>query len=44
VVWAGALEVAELKADQLKACGPDKYAAEPVPFPLGVELEPLPGE
>ncbi|MGH7202339.1 MAG: ATP-dependent Clp protease adaptor ClpS, partial [Planctomycetaceae bacterium] len=43
-VWSGALEVAELKRDQIRGFGPDFYAPEPVKFPLGVTIEPLPGE
>ena len=42
VVWSGALEVAELKRDQIKGLGPDLWASRPVTYPLGVELEPLP--
>ena len=30
VVWSGALEVAELKRDQLRSAGPDFYAAKKV--------------
>lgn len=41
-VWTGALEVAELKRDQLRGFGPDLYASRPVTFPLGVTVEPLP--
>jgi ATP-dependent Clp protease adaptor protein ClpS len=43
IVWAGSLEVAELKADQLRSCGPDpnkKHRGAPL---LGVSVEPLPG-
>lgn len=43
VVWSGALEVAELKCDQIRGYGPDDYAMRPVKFPLGVTVEPLPG-
>jgi ATP-dependent Clp protease adaptor protein ClpS len=43
VVWSGALEVAELKRDQIRGFGPDHYAPKPVTFPLGVRLEKLPG-
>src|ERR1041384_6494583 len=42
VVWTGALEVAELKRDQIKGLGPDRWARRPVNYPLGVVLEPLP--
>jgi len=41
IVWTGALEVAELKRDQLRGFGPDIFASKPVTFPLGVELEPV---
>ncbi len=44
IVWSGPLEVAELKRDQIRGFGPDFYAATPVRFPLGVTIEPLPGE
>ena len=43
IVWSGALEVAELKRDQLRSAGPDFYAAEKVDSPLGVTMEPLRG-
>lgn len=43
VVWSGALELAELKRDQIRGFGPDIYATKPVEFPLGVRIEPLPG-
>jgi len=43
VVWSGALELAELKRDQIRGFGPDVYATKPVEFPLGVRIEPLPG-
>jgi|SRR5690606_26635565 len=42
VVWSGALEVAELKRDQIREFGPDTFASKPVTFPLGVYVEPLP--
>ncbi|MDB5389263.1 MAG: ATP-dependent Clp protease adaptor ClpS [Planctomycetaceae bacterium] len=41
IVWTGALEIAELKRDQLRGFGPDVFARHPVTFPLGVELEPV---
>lgn len=44
IVWTGALEVAELKRDQIRGFGPDFYARATVRFPLGVTVEPLPGE
>jgi ATP-dependent Clp protease adaptor protein ClpS len=43
IVWSGALEVAELKRDQIRGFGPDVHASKPVEFPLGVRIEPLPG-
>lgn len=44
IVWSGAREVAELKRDQIRGYGPDDYAPKPVTFPLGVTIEPLPGD
>ena len=41
-VWTGPLEHAELKRDQIRRFGPDHFASEPVTFPLGVRIEPLP--
>ncbi len=41
IVWTGVLEVAELKAEQIHACGPDPEA--PAAKPLKVTVEPLPG-
>ena len=43
-VWTGALEVAELKRDQIRGFGTDFYAEQSVTFPLGVTIEPLPGD
>lgn len=43
IVWSGALELAELKRDQIRGFGPDLYAMKPVTFPLGVRVEKLPG-
>lgn len=43
-VWSGTMELAELKRDQIKAFGPDIYSSETVEFPLGVYIEPLPGD
>ena len=40
VVWVGAREVAELKADQIHSCGPDPAAAPRGAQPLGVTVEP----
>lgn len=41
IVWVGPLEVAELKADQIRSCGADPHAAQGAQ-PLGVTVEPLP--
>jgi ATP-dependent Clp protease adaptor protein ClpS len=43
VVWTGSLEVAELKADQLRSAGPDPQMVHRGAGPLGVSLEPVPG-
>jgi ATP-dependent Clp protease adaptor protein ClpS len=40
-VWTGALEVAELKAEQIQSCGPDPAQIKAGAHPLGVSLEPL---
>ena len=40
VVWVGPLEVAELKADQVRSCGPDPDAAPRGGQPLAVTVEP----
>ncbi len=40
IVWTGAKEVAELKAEQVTNFGSDSYAQIPVTFPLGVRVEP----
>jgi ATP-dependent Clp protease adaptor protein ClpS len=42
VVWTGVLEVAELKADQIRSCGPDPEAKAKGALTLRVSLEPLP--
>ena len=42
VVWTGTLELAELKRDQIRGLGPDFFARDPVMYPLGVRLEPMP--
>jgi ATP-dependent Clp protease adaptor protein ClpS len=42
VIWSGSLEVAELKADQVRACGPDPRMSAVGALPLRVTLEPLP--
>lgn len=39
VVWVGALEVAELKADQIRSCGSDPHVEKDA-HPLGVSVEP----
>jgi ATP-dependent Clp protease adaptor protein ClpS len=41
VVWVGPLEVAELKADQIKSCGPDPTRRDAGAHPLGVTVEPV---
>lgn len=41
-VWTGVLEVAELKADQIRSCGCDPLRAEAGAGPLRVTIEPLP--
>jgi len=43
VVWSGALEVAELKADQVRSCGADPTRAADGALTLRVTVEPLPG-
>ncbi len=43
VVWVGALEVAELKADQVRSCGPDPARRDKGAQPLGVSVDPMPG-
>ena len=39
-VWIGAMEVAELKADQIRSCGPDPDQKSKGAQPLGVSVEP----
>ncbi len=41
-VWSGALEVAELKADQIRSCGADPAAKSRGALALRVTIEPLP--
>lgn len=41
IVWTGPLEVAELKAEQIHACGPDPLQAERGAEPLRTTVEPL---
>jgi ATP-dependent Clp protease adaptor protein ClpS len=43
-VWSGPLEVAELKADQLRGCGADPRARRHGAAPLHVSVEMLRGE
>lgn len=40
-VWRGAMEVAELKRDQIIGFGTDIYAYKPATFPLGCYIEPV---
>jgi len=40
VVWVGALELAELKADQIRSCGADPQQRAKGAQPLGVSVEP----
>jgi ATP-dependent Clp protease adaptor protein ClpS len=40
VVWTGALELAELKADQMISCGPDPERSAAGAEPLRVTVEP----
>src|ERR1043165_1471804 len=43
IVWSGVLEVAELKADQIRSCGPDPVAKAKGALALRVTVEALPG-
>lgn len=43
IVWSGALEVAELKADQIRSCGADPLRAADGATKLRVTVEPMPG-
>jgi ATP-dependent Clp protease adaptor protein ClpS len=43
IVWSGVLEVAELKADQIRSCGPDPTMKDRGALALRVTVEPLPG-
>ena len=43
VVWSGTLELAELKADQIRSCGPDPEAKARGALALRVTVESLPG-
>jgi ATP-dependent Clp protease adaptor protein ClpS len=40
-IWSGSLEVAELKADQVRSCGPDPEMKSHGALPLRVSIEPL---
>lgn len=42
VVWSGSLEVAELKAEQIRAVGPDPKKVSVGARPLQTSVEPLP--
>ena len=42
IVWSGQLEIAELKADQIRSCGPDPVMKADGALALRVTLEPLP--
>jgi ATP-dependent Clp protease adaptor protein ClpS len=42
IVWTGSREVAELKAEQLKSCGPDPNMKNRGAGSLRVTVEPLP--
>jgi ATP-dependent Clp protease adaptor protein ClpS len=41
VVWKGTFEIAEVKAQQLQACGPDPARVSAGARPLDVTIEPL---
>jgi ATP-dependent Clp protease adaptor protein ClpS len=41
VLWVGAREVAELKADQIHSCGADPRRRDSGAQPLGVTVEPV---
>ena len=43
IVWSGSLEVAELKAEQIRACGPDPEKREEGAQPLRVTTQRLEG-
>jgi ATP-dependent Clp protease adaptor protein ClpS len=42
IVWTGTLELAELKAEQVRDCGPDPRKASAGGRPLKTTIEPLP--
>ena len=41
IVWTGAMELAELKADQIISCGPDPDRVDEGAEPLRVTVEPV---
>lgn len=43
IVWVGALEIAELHAERIQACGPDPDRVDAGAQRLGVTVELLPG-
>lgn len=43
IVWSGVLEVAELKADQIRSCGGDPQMKAQGAGPLRITVEQLPG-
>jgi len=43
IVWTGSLEIAELHAERIQACGPDPDRRDAGARRLGVTVEPLPG-
>jgi ATP-dependent Clp protease adaptor protein ClpS len=43
IIWSGSLEVAELKSDQVRACGPDPRKIRCGGVPLKTSVEALPG-
>ena len=42
IVWSGQLEIAELKADQIRSCGPDPEMKASGALALRVTIEPVP--
>src|SRR5256885_16537493 len=43
IIWSGSLEVAELKSEQVRACGADPRKRTNGAIPLNTSIEPLPG-
>ena len=43
IIWSGSLEVAELKSEQVRACGPDPRKRSNGASPLKTSVEALPG-